>query len=125
MPLRKLTSIKGKHLSGAIVLALALYLFPQICMAACPMMAPAMENCCCDHQKDSQNADRIAAANCCEVKQATAKDDSFVVFKSVSVPFLTQTTSDLDFSLVSYRSSESELPVSLMRLAQKTPVLRI
>ncbi|MBI4411046.1 MAG: hypothetical protein HY541_01005 [Deltaproteobacteria bacterium] len=127
MPFRKLVHLRGKQVTVGIILALALYLFPQICMAACPMMPVAGgEKCCCDRSPNDNLDDQISAQSCCEMKAAPAKDKILLSLKSAETPAFAIVSSDVVFPLASVIPHEqSELPPPLGRPAFMNPVLRI
>ena len=126
MPFRKRANLKGKHLAGTIILALALYLVPQICAASCPMAAPAMQKCCCDHSQSNSPSAQITGQKCCSLKAVPAKDKILLSFKSVETPVFSVAVIGTD-SLIpsSIRHEVAELPIPLARLALQSPVLRI
>ncbi|MBI2340998.1 MAG: hypothetical protein HYU99_11640 [Deltaproteobacteria bacterium] len=126
MPFRKWTNLRGKQVATGIILALALYLFPQICTASCPMPLQAVDKCCCDHSQNNGSDDGISAQSCCEMKAAPAKDKILFSLKSVETPAPAVVPSDIAFSLVSAIPHQaSELPTPMSRPAFMSPILRI
>ena len=126
MPFRKLVHLRGKQVTAGVVLALALYLFPQICRATCPMPLAATDKCCCDHSPNNNPDDEISAQSCCEMKAAPAKDKILLSLKSAEIPAFAIVSSDVVFSLASVIPHEqSELPAPAPRPAFMNPVLRI